>query len=48
MTGQKQVDPPTLESLAQSYTTLERDATAISAYLHANCQLDHSIGLLLF
>ena len=48
MTGQKQVDPPTLESLAQSYTTLERDATAISAYLHANCQLDNSIGLLLF
>ena len=48
MTGQKQVDPPTLESLAQSYTTLEHDATAISAYLHANCQLDNSIGLLLF
>jgi hypothetical protein len=47
MSGQRQVDPPTLESLSQSYTTLERDATAISAYLHANCQLDNSIGLLL-
>lgn len=25
MTGQQQVNPPTLESLSQSYTTLERD-----------------------
>ena len=48
MPGQQQVDPPTLEALSQSYTTLERDATAIGAYLHANCQLDNSIGLLLF
>jgi len=47
MSGQQRVDPPTLTSLSQSYTTLERDATAISAYLHANCQLDNSIGLLL-
>jgi len=47
MSGQQRVDPPTLTSLSQGYTTLERDATAISDYLHANCQLDNSIGLLL-